>query len=86
MTIAELRDIAEGLRISRLLLILFAGVALVLATTGIYGAMSYAVTQRRQEIGVRLALSASPASIRSLVVARGALWAFPDCFWAALVH
>jgi hypothetical protein len=38
VTIAELRDIAEGLRISRLLLILFAGVALVLATTGIYGA------------------------------------------------
>ena len=61
------------LRISRLLLILFAGVALILATVGIYGVMSYAVMQRRQEIGVRLALGASPASIRSLIVARGAL-------------
>ena len=61
------------LRISRLLLILFAGVALILATVGIYGVMSYAVTQRRQEIGVRLALGASPARIRSLIVARGAL-------------
>jgi ABC-type antimicrobial peptide transport system permease subunit len=68
--------ILEGvwqLRISRLLLILFAGVALVLAATGVYGVMSYVVTQARQEIGVRLALGASPASIRSLIVMRGAL-------------
>ena len=68
--------ILEGvwqLRISRLLLILFAGVALVLAATGVYGVMSYVVTQARQEIGVRLALGASPASIRSLIVTRGAL-------------
>jgi putative ABC transport system permease protein len=68
--------ILEGvwqLRISRVLLILFAGVALVLAATGIYGVMSYVVMQGRQEIGIRIALGASPARVRSLIVIRGAL-------------
>ncbi|MBN8731289.1 MAG: ABC transporter permease [Acidobacteria bacterium] len=61
------------LRISRLLLMAFAGVALVLAAIGIYGVMSYLVGQRRREMGIRLALGASPGSVRALIFKRGAL-------------
>ena len=42
--------------------------ALVLGIVGIYGVISYAVSQRRREIGIRLALGAKPASIRGMVL------------------
>lgn len=63
------------LRVSRMLLLLFAGVALGLAAIGIYGVMSYLAGQRRREMGIRLALGASPASVRQLIIRRGALLA-----------
>ena len=50
------------------LLALFAGVGLVLAATGVFGVMSYAVSQRAQEMGIRLALGARPRSLVQLVV------------------
>jgi putative ABC transport system permease protein len=61
------------LRISRVLLIVFGGVALVLAAIGIYGIMSYLVGQRTREMGIRLALGATPAEVRLLIVRRGAI-------------
>jgi putative ABC transport system permease protein len=53
----------------------FALVALVLGAVGIYGVMSYLVSQRRQELGIRAALGASSGDILTMVVARGAVLA-----------
>jgi putative ABC transport system permease protein len=58
-------------RVSMLMLSVFAGLALTLATVGIYGLTAYSVSRRTHEIGLRVALGANHADVLRLVVARG---------------
>ena len=60
-------------RFQMLLLIVFAAVAVALAMIGIYGVLSYSVTQRTPELGIRIALGARPGAIHALVLRQAGL-------------
>ncbi len=71
-TMYEIRaESVAGERLNLTLLSLFAGIALVLAIVGIYGVMSYSVTQRTHEIGIRMAIGARPRDVFTMILGQG---------------
>jgi putative ABC transport system permease protein len=77
--IAALEKIVAGSiaqpRFNMLLLLVFALMALLLAAIGIYGVLSYSVTQRKKEIGIRMAVGARPRNVLLMVVRQSMLLA-----------
>jgi len=61
----------KGFRVVILSLILFSGVALALAAIGLYGVLAYHVSQRKNEMGIRLAMGASNSDLLTMILKRG---------------
>src|SRR6266446_317768 len=83
---ADVRQLEEMLgaalaprRFQAFVMLLFAGAALVLAATGLYGLTAWSVAQRQREIGVRLALGATAAGVTRMVVGEGIASRWPVC-------
>lgn len=68
---AQLSDATAGPRFNTVLVGIFAGLAFVMTVVGIYGVLAFAVTQRTQEIGIRLALGAEPKRVLAMIMTEG---------------
>ena len=79
LNVTTLRDVFDQAlwapRMGAMLLAIFAFLALLLASIGLYGVMSYTVSQRRRELGIRLALGARQGDVRNMVVRQGLMLA-----------
>ena len=71
---ATLETASATPRFQTFLLVVFAGVALLLALAGVYGVMAYTVSQRVPELGVAIALGATPENIMGLIVLMAPSW------------
>jgi predicted permease len=67
----RVRESLWAQRLSAVLLAIFGGLALLLATVGIYGVLSYSVSRRAREIGVRMAMGATAADVRLMILREG---------------
>jgi len=67
----RVEDSLKARKVPLMLLGVFAGVALFLAVVGIYGSLAYSVSQRRREIGIRMAMGSAPEDLFRSVVAQG---------------
>src|SRR5881628_3382631 len=67
----RVRETWGSQRLLSFLFSVFAGLALTLATIGLYGLLAYTTHKRVREIGIRLALGARPAQIRALILSNG---------------
>ena len=67
----QIGEHSAGQKSQSLLLVIFGALGLILAVVGVYGVMSYVVTQQTREIGIRIALGADPRNILRMVITRG---------------
>ncbi len=70
---AEMGEMSAGPRFNTILISGFAGIALLMAVVGVYGVLAFSVAQRRQEIGIRMALGAAPGAVLAQVMSESAV-------------